>query len=724
MSPCIFFFYLRQKSKPVPMKTLTVICFCFVLFSCTTKNQTTFDLGKIQEKNNQISVLENGSGFEGQVLRINPDSNDQSVTVWQGSDPDLWKNAKYLVCEIWHDNDYSAVINVEFYREERNADNIVTQSGSKAGDEKETPRMSAKIGVLPKLKTKVIFPLEHLNAQEIFMPRFPRQLKGTVLGNRMKPEEISKVIIRFGPWQEPHFTPRFELASVYLTSEVPIPFPPVEKPVVDEFGQWTARDWPGKIHSENELKTLIEGQLASAETSDFPQNWSKYGGWKEKRFEATGFFRTHNDGRRWWLVDPEGYAFVSVGIDCIRNNASGVISGQEDLFAWLPDSTDVLYKEGYSGRGNYTTADFYKFNLIRVLGERWKNKWETITSGQIREFGINTIGNWSDIDYAKKSGIPYVLPLSRFPSTQVQLFRDFPDVFSEEYKESAKRFAEQLNEYKNDTYLIGYFLRNEPNWAFGANDIAYEMFATNQPSNSKNMFAKWLSLKYSSVEELNKSWNIQLKNFEEITGQVFEEYPSEKAKEDFWKFSEILVAQYVNIPCDEVEKVDPNHLNLGMRYAWMSSDLLYKAGERFDVFSINGYGNPEPPETAEIARISGKPVMIGEFHFGATDCGLPATGIQGALSQADRGKAYRYYVEQGLARPELIGMHYFQWLDQPVFGRFDGENYNIGLMDICNRPYAELTKAAKLTHQKMYKVADGTENPFDEIIEKIPSIHY
>jgi hypothetical protein len=69
-------------------------------------------------------------------------------------------------------------------------------------------------------------------------------------------------------------------------------------------------------------------------------------------------------------------------------------------------------------------------------------------------------------------------------------------------------------------------------------------------------------------------------------------------------------------------------------------------------------------------------------------------------------------------------MHYFQWLDQPVFGRFDGENYNIGFMDICNRPYKELVEAAKQTHLRMYEVAAGKEKPFDEVIEKIPSIHY
>jgi len=57
-------------------------------------------------------------------------------------------------------------------------------------------------------------------------------------------------------------------------------------------------------------------------------------------------------------------------------------------------------------------------------------------------------------------------------------------------------------------------------------------------------------------------------------------------------------------------------------------------------------------------------------------------------------------------------------------GRFDGENYNIGFMDICNQPYRELVDAAKLTHQKMYEVASGNKKPFGEIIEKIPPIHY
>ncbi|HSH20590.1 MAG TPA: beta-galactosidase [Draconibacterium sp.] len=706
------------------MKSTLLFLAALIVASCSTKSKHDFPIEKIQAENSKISILQPSNAFNGEILKIKPIPESQSLIVWEGSDPEMWKNVNYLVCEVWHENDYSGILNIEFYRNEKGTESIVTQSGSVAGDEKQTPRMAAKIGVLPKLKTKVIFPLEHLNAQEIFMSRFPRQLKGTVLGNRMKPEETSKVVIRFAPWQEIRFTPQFEIAAIYLSKELPEPFASVENPVVDELGQWSEKEWTGKTQNKEELKIRLENQLAAANTSSFPENWSKYGGWKEKKFESTGFFRTHNDGTRWWLVDPDGYAFVSVGVDCIRNNVSGVISGQEDLFEWLPDSTDSVFKDGFSDRGKYVQADFYRFNLMRIFGANWREKWEVITSGQIREFGINTIGNWSDIEYARKAEIPYVLPLSGFPSTEVKLFRDFPDVFAREYEEEARKFAQQLDEFKDDPFLIGYFLRNEPTWAFGANDVAFEMFATSQVSESKHVFVNWISTQYTTIQELNKSWKAELNNFEELANQIFEEYPSEQAKNDFWKFSEILVAQYVNVPCDEVEKVDPNHLNLGMRYAWMSSDLLYKAGERFDFFSINGYGNPGPPETAEIARISGKPVMIGEFHHGATDRGLPASGIQGALNQAERGKAYRYYIEQGLARSELIGMHYFQWLDQPVFGRFDGENYNIGFMDICNQPYKKLVDAAKLTHLKMYEVASGKEKPFNEIIEKIPSIHY
>jgi hypothetical protein len=281
-----------------------------------------------------------------------------------------------------------------------------------------------------------------------------------------------------------------------------------------------------------------------------------------------------------------------------------------------------------------------------------------------------------------------------------------------------------LIDYKDDPFLVGYFLRNEPQWAFGYHNLAYEMFATDQSSATKDEFIKWIDLKYNNdIQAFNKAWNLNIVSFNDLKRLTLKEYPSVAADSDFYSFTTIMVKRYVDIPCDEVTKVDNNHLNLGMRYAWISSDLLYKAGERFDVFSINGYGY-DPPPTAEIARKSNKPVMIGEFHHGAVDRALPATGITGVINQDERAAAYRNYIEQGFARPELIGMHYFQWVDQPYYGRFDGENYNIGIVTIQNLPYPEISEAMRIANQRIYLVGSGLEEPFKAEITRIPPIHY
>jgi len=46
---------------------------------------------------------------------------------------------------------------------------------------------------------------------------------------------------------------------------------------------------------------------------------------------------------------------------------------------------------------------------------------------------------------------------------------------------------------------------------------------------------------------------------------------------------------------------------------------------------------------------------------------------------------------QNFARcPNIIGTHWFQYYDEPQGGRADGEDYNMGLVDIYDQPYEEL----------------------------------
>ena len=118
----------------------------------------------------------------------------------------------------------------------------------------------------------------------------------------------------------------------------------------------------------------------------------------------------------------------------------------------------------------------------------------------------------------------------------------------------------------------------------------------------------------------------------------------------------------------------------------------------------------------------GMPVMIGEWHFGALDVGLPGSGIGRVRNQMERGRAYRVYLETAAAEPWCVGVHYFTLYDQSALGRFDGENYNIGFLDVCNKPYAPLAEAARQSHSRMYVVASGAEPPCDELVEYLPKL--
>jgi hypothetical protein len=41
--------------------------------------------------------------------------------------------------------------------------------------------------------------------------------------------------------------------------------------------------------------------------------------------------------------------------------------------------------------------------------------------------------------------------------------------------------------------------------------------------------------------------------------------------------------------------------------------------------------------------------------------------------------------------------------EQPTTGRGDGENYQIGFLDICDRPYPEIVQAARQIGRSMYE---------------------
>lgn len=202
----------------------------FFSFSCNRKQENTqsFNLKKISKELNEGSTLVKSDIFNKTVLLITPDDGKKGVTVWKKGDKEDW-NTKYFSFEVYNKADYSGVINLEFYQSNSKSEKQIVQGGQISGTEAESP-------------TKVIFPLSYLDAQNIFLERFPRQLKATVTGNRLDPADISKVVIRFGPNDKTNYRTAFEIASISLSEEQPEPYE-ANEPIIDKLGQRIDKSW-------------------------------------------------------------------------------------------------------------------------------------------------------------------------------------------------------------------------------------------------------------------------------------------------------------------------------------------------------------------------------------------------------------------------------------------------------------------------------------------------
>ena len=85
------------------------------------------------------------------------------------------------------------------------------------------------------------------------------------------------------------------------------------------------------------------------------------------------------------------------------------------------------------------------------------------------------------------------------------------------------------------------------------------------------------------------------------------------------------------------------------------------------------------------------------------------TGLRKADNQEDRAQKYVEYVEAGAKASWCVGAHWFQYKDQPLTGRGDGENYNIGFINETDSVYPEMSKAAREMHKGLYNLRFSTE---------------
>lgn len=584
------------------------------------------------------------------------------------------------------------------------------------GEAEDAPTFLYQFSLLPHASARLRVPLEAVNQNRWMYPREGALLKPRVAGVRVNLARVNWMAV-----------------TVLMKADAPVrwcmtPFtasvdepPLLDQPLltrgslIDELGQSATRNWRGKTQRAADVVTRLQNQLTCAPQQKWPAGFSRYGGWTGRRFDASGFFRTQWEAGRWWLIDPEGYIFWSAGQDCVRVDTDANFTHLESALTWIPEANSEFASIIQARRGEQS-INYLQANFIRAFGpDQWYARWAEITLSLLRSNGFNTVANWSEWKIAQAVGFPYVRPLDARELAQRTplIYRDFPDVFDPRFEEDAAVYAQQLEDTRDDPAFIGYFLMNEPTWGFSQETPAAGMLFNTPSCKTRDALVGFLRERYSDDAALAAAWQIET-TLDAVQSGVWTTPLSQSAQADLAEFSQVMVERFFGTLSAACRKVDPNHLNLGIRYHIVPPLWAQNGMRSFDVFSINCYQERVPADDLKaIHDLLGMPTMIGEWHFGALDVGLPASGVGARVrDQAARGKAYRYYVEQAAAIPWCVGTHHFTYYDQSALGRFDGEAYNIGFYDVCNRPYTELTEAARLTHERLYPVALGEVEPF------------
>lgn len=548
-------------------------------------------------------------------------------------------------------------------------------------------------------------------------------MMGTPLGgvDALYTENIQTLILFI---QKPLEARRFEIGKIAARGEASkswATMPENPFPLIDRFGQFKHREWPGKTHSENDLKTSLASETADLAANARPADWDAWGGSLDgPSLKTSGFFRVEKTEGRWQLVDPDGKLFFSLGLNCVRPGNHTPIAEREKWFETLPEEgtpafdffrTETSSWNGYYYKGKtFKTFNFNQWNLQRKYGVDWKGAFGEITLKRLPSWGLNTIGNWSVPWIYEKKKIPYTVNLETSGKTigGSGAFGRFNDPFDSGFARLLQDKLEKENASSiKDPWCIGYFVDNEIPWGDEA-ALGQRALATAADRAGKQAAVDELKRKYPNVAALNRVWETDYDSWESLASSDKPPAP-EKAWSDLTNLTRLVADRYFKTVRDVLRESAPDHLYLGCRYSGFGANpVTVMAASRYcDVVSFNVY-EPSPKDQPLIAFVQDKPVMIGEFHFGALDRGQFHGGCSPVQDQAERSAAFRSYVIDALRHPLMVGCHWFQYVDSPTTGRAgDGENYQIGFVDNCDTVYPEIAATSRQLGKELYKIRLG-----------------
>jgi autotransporter-associated beta strand protein len=535
--------------------------------------------------------------------------------------------------------------------------------------------------------------------------------------NTVDPAQITRLVVSIDHPKEGQQIDVGDITAAGEGTSAPAPF----FPFVDPYGQYLHSDWFGKIHDDADFAKRRDEEEAERKNWPGPQSWDKFGGWGSgATLKATGFFYAAKHDGKWWLVDPEGRLFWSYGPTGVGfGGDSSPITDRENWFADLPprdaEPWGRFYRHGHGAMYKYyhdrdwTGFDFAAANLLHKYGDGYEDAVSKLSHDRLRSWGFNSIGNWSS---------PRIYSLRRTPYT-VAIHYDsklihprMPDVYDESFERSLRaRMEQERGKSAGDAWNIGYFVDNERWWGWRprAATVGEETLKNGADAPAKKKFLELLKTKYDTIAALNNAWGAHYDSWDALASDRKPPKLDQTSSllRDCGDFGMQFAERYFSVCRAAVKSVAPDNLYLGCRFnGHIDPELLRLASRYCDVISYNIYDNPPDGRVNQYRQIDA-PVLASEWGIESDPQQTPFRGKEKPMTPSQRADVMVNYLNHALRLPNLVGAHFFQYRDQPISGRPDGEAVLRGFVNIADTPNFELIQANRRVAFRLYETRTG-----------------
>ncbi|MFK7737584.1 MAG: hypothetical protein AB8B50_16230 [Pirellulaceae bacterium] len=439
-------------------------------------------------------------------------------------------------------------------------------------------------------------------------------------------------------------------------------------------------------------------------------SFDRFGGWRGKQFKSTGFFRVEQD-ERWWIVTPEGNAFLSWGINHLY----------PDL--WNQDYNREAWKQ--------------KLGLANLSGPAFQSALRKWFMGVCDQFGFNTIGVHTALQVVNtpKPEMPYMQSI-RFvdiphwkPDVPDSNFRD---IFSTEFKAHCDRLAKKIAlPAKDDPFLLGYSmtdcplfteedLRERPDVIGGKrreSRIGWPRRLRNLPATSAGKMAYVETMRplyRDSIAGFNATYQTEFDSFasllEAVDWRPNTQLSNANETRDNVQFLQKCVDQYYKTTLSAIRRYDPNHLFVGDKINANTDTMdtvLPITSQYTDIVLYQMYAKYEvqQPGLDRWAKLTDKPFINGDSAFTMTTGTMPRPYGPVADNLQQRADWTAEFFLRAFARKNFVGWHYCGLIDAPILVPRKKSRQHSGLMDGFGNAYPQLEKVLSKCAGELYEVA-------------------